>query len=145
MATKRSGTRDGNGPRRTTGMRRGRAVRTARSTGNGSPRGKRIRVAVIGIGNCASSLVQGVHYYRNAKAAQRIPGLMHVELGGYHIRDVDFVAAIDIDRNKVGRDLADAIYTEPNNTYRFADVPKTGVTVSRGMTHDGIGRYLRRS
>src|SRR5213593_897739 len=103
---------------------------------------KRIRVAIIGVGNCASSLVQGVHYYRNAKAGDRIPGIMHVELGGYHINDVDFVAAIDVDRNKVGKDLADAIYQAPNNTYRFADVPRTGVKVSRGMTHDGIGKYL---
>jgi myo-inositol-1-phosphate synthase len=103
---------------------------------------KRIRVAVIGVGNCASSLVQGVHYYRNAKPGDRVPGIMHVDLGGYHIRDVDFVAAIDVDRNKVGKDLADAIYQAPNNTYRFADVPRTGVKVSRGMTHDGIGKYL---
>src|SRR2546426_11004423 len=103
---------------------------------------KRIRVAIIGVGNCASSLVQGVHYYRNAKPGDRVPGIMHVDLGGYHIRDVDFVAAFDVDRNKVGKDLADAIYQAPNNTYRFADVPKTGVKVSRGMTHDGIGKYL---
>jgi myo-inositol-1-phosphate synthase len=86
--------------------------------------------------------VQGVHYYRNAKPGDRVPGIMHVDLGGYHIRDVDFVAAIDVDRNKVGKDLADAIYQAPNNTYRFADVPRTGVKVSRGMTHDGIGKYL---
>src|SRR5881628_1100843 len=104
--------------------------------------GRKIRVAIIGVGNCASSLVQGVHYYRNAKAADPIPGIMHVDLGGYHIRDVEFVAAFDVDRNKVGKDLADAIYAKPNNTYRFADVPKTGVKVSRGMTHDGIGKYL---
>ncbi|MDP9276347.1 MAG: inositol-3-phosphate synthase, partial [Chloroflexota bacterium] len=103
---------------------------------------RRIRVAIIGVGNCASSLVQGVHYYRNAKPGDRIPGIMHVDLGGYEIRDVDFVAAIDVDRNKVGKDLADAIYQAPNNTYRFADVPRTGVKVSRGMTHDGIGKYL---
>jgi myo-inositol-1-phosphate synthase len=103
---------------------------------------KRIRVAIIGVGNCASSLVQGVHYYRDAKIGERIPGIMHVELGGYHIRDIDFVAAFDIDRNKVGKDVAAAIYAAPNNTYRFADVPRTGVRVSRGMTHDGIGKYL---
>src|SRR5205809_1089600 len=103
---------------------------------------KRIRVAIIGVGNCASSLVQGVHYYRNAKPGDRVPGIMHVDLGGYHIRDVDFVAAFDVDRNKVGKDLADAIYQAPNNTYRFADVPRTGVKVSRGMNHDGIGKYL---
>src|SRR5437879_6512996 len=105
-------------------------------------RGRRIRVAIIGVGNCASSLVQGVHYYRNAKPGEPIPGIMHVDLGGYHIRDVEFVAAFDIDKNKVGKDLSDAIYAKPNNTYRFADVPKTGVKVSRGMTHDGIGKYL---
>src|SRR5438034_3887468 len=105
-------------------------------------RGRPIRVAIIGVGNCASSLVQGVHYYRNAKAGDRVPGIMHVDLGGYHLRDVEFVAAFDVDRNKVGKDLADAIYAKPNNTYRFADVPKTGVKVSRGMTHDGIGKYL---
>ena len=102
----------------------------------------RIRAAIIGVGNCASSLVQGVHYYRTAKPGDRIPGIMHVDLGGYHIRDVDFVAAFDVDRNKVGKDLAEAIYAPPNNTYRFADVPRTGVKVSRGMTHDGIGKYL---
>src|SRR6058998_3590028 len=105
-------------------------------------RGRRIRVAIIGVGNCASSLVQGVHYYRNAKPGDPIPGIMHVDLGGYHIRDVEFVAAFDVDKNKVGKELADAIYAKPNNTYRFADVPKTGVKVSRGMTHDGIGKYL---
>src|SRR5216683_3432764 len=105
-------------------------------------RGRKIRVAIIGVGNCASSLVQGVHYYRNAKAGDPIPGIMHVDLGGYQIRDVEFVAAFDVDRNKVGKDVADAIYAKPNNTYRFADVPKTGVKVSRGMTHDGIGKYL---
>jgi myo-inositol-1-phosphate synthase len=104
--------------------------------------GRKIRVAIIGVGNCASSLVQGVHYYRNAKPGDPIPGLMHVDLAGYHIRDVEFVAAFDVDKNKVGKDLADAIYAKPNNTYRFADVPKTGVKVSRGMTHDGIGKYL---
>ncbi|MSQ37163.1 MAG: inositol-3-phosphate synthase [Chloroflexi bacterium] len=103
---------------------------------------RKIRVAIIGVGNCASSLVQGVHYYRNAKVKDRIPGLMHVDLGGYRISDVKFVAAFDVDRTKVGKDLADAIYAGPNNTYRFADVPRSGVKVSRGMTHDGIGKYL---
>ncbi|MEK7285480.1 MAG: hypothetical protein AAB114_06420, partial [Chloroflexota bacterium] len=125
-------------PRRTT-----KTTATARAGARARASGRRkIRVAIIGVGNCASSLVQGVHYYRNAKPGDRIPGLMHVELGGYHIRDIEVVAAFDIDRNKVGKDLADAIYAEPNNTYRFADVPKTGVKVSRGMTHDGIGKYL---
>src|SRR6266849_6270371 len=104
--------------------------------------GRKIRVAIIGVGNCASSLVQGVHYYRNAKPGDDIPGIMHVDLGGYHLSDLEFVAAFDVDKNKVGKDLADAIYAKPNNTYRFADVPKTGVKVSRGMTHDGIGKYL---
>src|SRR5467141_3290938 len=118
------------------------ATKKRKSTTRRITRKKRIRVAIIGVGNCASSLVQGVHYYRNAKAGDRIPGIMHVDLGGYHINDVDFVAAFDVDRNKVGKDLADAIYQEPNNTYRFADVPRTGVKVSRGMTHDGIGKYL---
>jgi myo-inositol-1-phosphate synthase len=108
-----------------------------------SPRGgRKIRVAIIGVGNCASSLVQGVHYYRDAKRGDAIPGIMHVDLGGYHLSDLEFVAAFDVDKNKVGKDLADAIYTKPNNTYRFADVPKTGVTVSRGMTLDGLGKYL---
>ena len=115
---------------------------TARRVGRPTTRRRPIRVAIIGVGNCASSLVQGVHYYRNAKPGDSIPGLMHVDLGGYHLRDVEFVAAFDVDRNKVGKDLADAIYAAPNNTYRFADVPKTGVKVSRGMTHDGIGKYL---
>jgi myo-inositol-1-phosphate synthase len=103
---------------------------------------KRVRVAIIGVGNCASSLVQGVHYYRDAKPGDDIPGIMHVDLGGYHLRDLEFVAAFDVDKNKVGKDLADAIYAKPNNTYRFADVPKTGVKVERGMTLDGIGKYL---
>jgi myo-inositol-1-phosphate synthase len=102
----------------------------------------KIRVAIIGVGNCASSFVQGVHYYRNAKDKDRVPGLMHVNLGGYRIRDIEFSAAIDIDKNKVGRDLAEAIYAAPNNTFRFDDVPRTGVKVARGMTHDGLGKYL---
>lgn len=101
-----------------------------------------INVAIIGVGNCASSLVQGVHYYKDAKEDEFIPGLMHVNLGGYHISDINFVAAFDIDKNKVGKDLAEAIYTKPNNTIKFCDVPKTGVRVERGMTHDGVGKYL---
>jgi len=104
--------------------------------------GKKIRVAIIGVGNCASSLVQGVYYYRNAKPGDKIPGIMHVDIGGYHLNDIEFVAAFDVDKNKVGKDIADAIYAKPNNTYRFADVPKTGVKVDRGMTLDGIGKYL---
>jgi len=102
----------------------------------------KIRVGIIGVGNCASSFVQGVHYYRNAKDSDFIPGLMHVNLGGYHVRDIEFSAAIDIDRNKVGKDLSEAIYTWPNNTYKFCDVPRQGVPVARGMTHDGLGQYL---
>ena len=101
-----------------------------------------INVAIVGVGNCASSLVQGVHYYKDAKEDEFIPGLMHVNLGGYHISDINFVAAFDIDRNKVGNDLAEAIFTKPNNTIKFSDVPETGVRVDRGMTHDGLGKYL---
>ncbi|MFI5370190.1 MAG: inositol-3-phosphate synthase [Candidatus Eisenbacteria bacterium] len=102
----------------------------------------KLRVAIIGVGNCASSFVQGLHYYRNAREADRIPGLMHVNLGGYHIRDVEIAAAVDIDKNKVGKDVSEAIYTWPNNTFAFAKVPRMGVTVQRGMTHDGLGKYL---
>jgi myo-inositol-1-phosphate synthase len=103
---------------------------------------KKVRVAVIGVGNCASSLVQGVHYYREAQADDFVPGLMHVNLGGYHISDIEFSAAFDIDVNKVGKDISEAIYSAPNNTYRFADVPHLGAKVYRGMTHDGLGKYL---
>ena len=102
----------------------------------------KINVAIIGVGNCASSLVQGIYYYRNAPEGESIPGLMHVNLGGYHINDINFVAAFDIDRNKVGKDIAEAIFTAPNNTFKFCDVTPTGVIVQRGMTHDGIGKYL---
>jgi myo-inositol-1-phosphate synthase len=102
----------------------------------------KIRVGIIGVGNCASSLVQGVYYYRNAKSDELIPGIMHVDLGGYHISDIEFSVAIDIDKRKVGKDLAQAIFTYPNNTYKFCDVPKLGVKVIRGMTHDGLGYYL---
>ena len=101
-----------------------------------------INVAVIGVGNCASSLIQGVHYYQKAKEKEFVPGIMHANLGGYHISDINFVAAFDIDKNKVGKDLAEAIFTSPNNTYKFTDVPPVGVTVQRGMTHDGLGKYL---
>ena len=103
---------------------------------------KKVRVAIVGVGNCASSLVQGVEFYKNAKDDDFVPGLMHVNLGGYHIRDIEFVAAFDVVEGKVGRDLSEAIYAFPNNTYRFAEVPKLGVRVSRGMTHDGLGRYV---
>ena len=115
------------------------------ANGNGrSPKRNdgKIRVAIVGVGNCASSLVQGRYYYENAADDEFVPGLMHVNLGGYHIRDIDFVAAFDIDKNKVGKDLSEAIYTKPNNTYVFQQVPHLGVEVQRGMTHDGLGKYL---
>ena len=102
----------------------------------------KVRVAIVGVGNCASSLIQGVEFYKNAKDEARVPGLMHVNLGGYHVRDIEFVAAFDVVEGKVGVDLSEAIYAFPNNTYKFADVPKMGVTVSRGMTHDGLGKYV---
>ena len=102
----------------------------------------KVRVAIIGVGNCASSFVQGVEYYKNANPRDFIPGLMHVNLGGYHIRDVEFSAAFDIDKNKVGKDLSEAVFTYPNNTYKFSSVPRFGVPVHRGMTHDGLGEYL---
>jgi len=102
-----------------------------------------VRIAIVGLGNCASSLVQGLEYYKDADATQRVPGLMHVELGGYHIRDVEVVAAFDVDAKKVGMDVSEAIFTEPNNTIRFSDVPPTGVTVMRGRTLDGLGTYYR--
>ena len=103
---------------------------------------KKVRVAIIGVGNCASSLVQGVHYYRNAKVGDGVPGLMHVEMGGYHIRDIEFSAAFDVVKTKVGKDLSQAIQAYPNNTIAFADVPRLNVRVHRGMTHDGLGTYL---
>src|SRR6266536_4201993 len=101
-----------------------------------------VRVAVVGVGNCASALIQGVAKYTDATPAEFVPGLMHVDLGGYHVRDIQFVAAFDVDSRKVGHDLSEAIFAEPNNTVRFAEVPKLGVTVSRGHTLDGIGQYL---
>ena len=102
----------------------------------------KINVAIIGVGNCASSLVQGVHKYREASPEGFIPGLMHTVLGDYHIGDMEFVAAFDVDKNKVGKDLSEAIFTWPNNTIQFADVPPMGLTVERGMTHDGLGKYV---
>src|SRR5881296_3228736 len=102
----------------------------------------KVRVAIIGVGNCASSFVQGLHYYRNAKQTDFVPGLMHVSLGGYHVRDIEISAAIDVDKNKVGKDVAEAIYAWPNNTMVFAKVPQKGIVVQRGMTHDGLGKYL---
>jgi myo-inositol-1-phosphate synthase len=103
---------------------------------------RKVRVAIIGVGNCASSLVQGVEFYKNAPADEIVPGLMHVSLGGLHVHDIEFTAAFDIDRNKVGRDLSEAIFAEPNNTFKFSAVPRLGVPVYRGMTHDGLGKYL---
>ena len=103
---------------------------------------KKVRVAIIGVGNCASALVQGVQYYRDAKDDDQVPGLMHVNLGGYHIRDIEFTAAFDVVDTKVGLDLSEAIFAYPNNTYKFSDVPNLNVPVSRGMTHDGLGKYL---
>lgn len=112
----------------------------SQANGNGS---KKIRVALIGVGNCASSLVQGIEFYKNANPAEKVPGLMHVELGGYHIRDIEFTAAFDINVTKVGKDLSEAVFAEPNNTFKFSGVPRLNVPVHRGMTHDGLGKYLR--
>ena len=102
----------------------------------------KVRVAIIGVGNCANSLLQGVEYYKNTKADEFVPGLMHVDLGGYHISDIEFVAAFDVVKGKVGKDLSEAMWAHPNNTIKFCEIPKTGVKVSRGMTHDGLGKYL---
>jgi myo-inositol-1-phosphate synthase len=111
---------------------------------NGTPRHQedKVRVAIIGVGNCASSFVQGVQYYKDADPAERVPGLMHVNLGGYHVSDIEFTAAFDIDKDKVGKDLSEAIFSGQNNTLKFSDVPKLDVPVHRGMTHDGLGKYL---
>ncbi|HKN51676.1 MAG TPA: inositol-3-phosphate synthase [Amycolatopsis sp.] len=104
---------------------------------------RRVRVAIVGVGNCAASLVQGVQYYRDADPATRVPGLMHVDFGGYHVRDIEFVAAFDVDAKKVSRDLSEAIFASENNTVKIADVPPLGVTVQRGHTLDGLGRFYR--
>src|SRR4051812_38655610 len=104
---------------------------------------RKVRVAIIGVGNCASSLVQGGEFYKDADPNEQVAGLMHVDLGGYHVRDIEFTAAFDVNTTKVGKDLSEAIFAEPNNTIRFADVPPLGVKVHRGMTHDGIGKYLK--
>jgi myo-inositol-1-phosphate synthase len=114
---------------------------------NGKQNGKarlddRVRVALVGVGNCANSLLQGVEYYKDSPDDQFVPGLMHVNLGGYHIRDIEFTAAFDVTADKVGKDLSEAIWAHPNDTIKFAEVPKTGITVSRGMTHDGLGKYI---
>jgi myo-inositol-1-phosphate synthase len=117
----------------------------ASTNGSSNGRGRTtesVRVAIVGVGNCANSLVQGVQYYEDAPDDQFVPGLMHVNLGGYHVRDIEFTAAFDVTADKVGKDLADAIWAHPNDTIKFAEVPKTGIKVNRGMTHDGIGKYL---
>ena len=103
----------------------------------------KVRVAIVGVGNCASSLVQGLEYYKDASDEARVPGLMHVRFGDYHVSDVEVVAAFDVDAKKVGIDLSDAIFASENNTIKFADVPPTGVTVQRGHTFDGLGEYYR--
>jgi myo-inositol-1-phosphate synthase len=115
------------------------------SNGGSRYQSEKVRVAIIGVGNCAAAFVQGVHYYRDADPAERVPGLMHVDLGGYHVRDIEFSAAFDIDAEKVGKDLSDAIWAGQNNTIKFVedDVPHLGVPVQRGMTHDGLGKYLQ--
>ncbi|WP_035859673.1 inositol-3-phosphate synthase [Cryptosporangium arvum] len=102
-----------------------------------------VRVAIVGVGNCAASLVQGVHYYRDADPTTRVPGLMHVQFGDYHVRDVEFVAAFDVDAKKVGRDLSEAIVASENNTIQITEVPPTGITVQRGHTFDGLGEYYQ--
>jgi myo-inositol-1-phosphate synthase len=113
------------------------------SNGGSRYQTEKVRVAIVGVGNCASSFVQGVEYYKDADPAESVPGLMHVDLGGYHIRDIEFTAAFDIDSNKVGKDLSEAIWAGENNTIKFADVPHLDVPVYRGMTHDGLGKYLK--
>jgi myo-inositol-1-phosphate synthase len=120
-------------------------IRPQPSTNGGSRyQNEKVRVAIIGVGNCASAFVQGVHYYRDADPSGRVPGLMHVDLGGYHVSDIEFSAAFDIDAEKVGKDLSEAIWAGQNNTIRFVeeDIPHLGVPVHRGMTHDGLGKYL---
>jgi myo-inositol-1-phosphate synthase len=114
------------------------------TSSNGASRyqSEKVRVAIIGVGNCASSFVQGIQYYKDADPAGRVPGLMHVDLGGYHVRDVEFTAAFDVDKDKVGKDLSEAIWSGQNNTIRFSEVPHLDVPVYRGMTHDGLGKYL---
>ena len=103
----------------------------------------KVRVAIVGTGNCANAFIQGVEYYKDADPNEPVPGLMHVDLGGYHVRDIEFVAAFDIDSEKVGKDLSEAIWSGQNDTIKFADVPEMGIKVERGMTHDGLGKYLK--
>jgi Myo-inositol-1-phosphate synthase len=119
-------------------------TKTNGASGNGVGRpDEKVRVAIVGVGNCANSFIQGVEYYKDADPAEQVPGLMHVDLGGYHVRDIEFVAAFDIDSEKVGKDLSQAIWSGQNDTYKFAEVPQVGVEVKRGMTHDGLGKYLK--
>jgi myo-inositol-1-phosphate synthase len=119
-------------------------TKTNGASGNGVGRpDEKVRVAIVGVGNCANSFIQGVEYYKDADPTEDVPGLMHVDLGGYHVRDIEFVAAFDIDSEKVGKDLSDAIWSGQNDTYKFAEVPQMGVEVKRGMTHDGLGKYLK--
>jgi myo-inositol-1-phosphate synthase len=117
-------------------------VTTSSSNGASRYQSEKVRVAIIGVGNCASSFVQGIQYYKDADPNGRVPGLMHVDLGGYHVRDVEFTAAFDVDKEKVGKDLSEAIWAGQNNTIKFSDVPHLDVPVHRGMTHDGLGKYL---
>jgi myo-inositol-1-phosphate synthase len=120
----------------------GRKEKMASTNGRAPKSEDKVRVAIVGVGNCANSLLQGVEYYKDADPNEFVPGLMHVDLGGYHVRDIEFTAAFDVTEEKVGRDLAESIWAYPNDTIKFAEVPKTGVRVSRGMTHDGLGKYL---
>src|SRR3954454_10699506 len=114
------------------------------SGSNGAARtDEKVRVAIVGTGNCANSFIQGVQYYKDADPSEEVPGLMHVDLGGYHVGDIEFVAAFDIDSEKVGKDLSEAIWSGQNDTIKFAEVPNLGVKVERGMTHDGLGKYLK--
>jgi len=116
----------------------GKAASNGKRTSNGN-----VRVAIVGVGNCASSLVQGRYHYADAAESDFIPGLMHVNLGGYHVRDIDFVAAFDVDKNKVGKDLSEAIFAEPNNTFTFADVPKLNVPIHDDIAHNRVEDFIR--
>jgi myo-inositol-1-phosphate synthase len=120
----------------------GHTTNGARANGARVDDGK-VRVAIVGVGNCANAFIQGVQYYKEADPSEQVPGLMHVDLGGYHVRDIEFVAAFDIDSEKVGKDVSEAIWSGQNDTIKFADVPPMGVEVKRGMTHDGLGKYLK--